>query len=41
MIENLYPTIQEKRRSVAVSYEAQFIRRNIEVALFISRAVFC
>lgn len=42
MINTLYPTIQERQRPVAVSYEAHFVRSNIENchSLFVGQSVF-
>jgi hypothetical protein len=42
MINTIYPTIQERQRPVAVSYEASFVRGNIETChiLFVGQSVF-
>lgn len=42
MINTIYPTIQERQRPVAVSYEASFVRNNIETchALFVGQSIF-
>lgn len=42
MINTIYPTIQERQRPVAVSYEASFVRSNIETChvLFVGQSVF-
>ncbi|MFL0161959.1 hypothetical protein [Aquirufa salirivi] len=41
MINTAYPTIQERQRPVAVSYEANFVRNNIETChvLFVGQSV--
>ncbi|MFM9909955.1 MAG: hypothetical protein ACKVOW_11425 [Chitinophagaceae bacterium] len=42
MINTIYPTIQERQRPVAVSYEAHLVRNNIETChlLFVGQSVF-
>ncbi len=42
MMNTIYPSIQDRQRPIAVSYEAQFVRHNIDNChvLFVGQSVF-
>lgn len=42
MNNTIYPTIQENQRPIAVSYEANFVRSNVEAChiLFVGKSIF-